>query len=104
MATPKNTLAMDFAVLMLTMCQDDFLPNVDDCNPDMSDIPDCNSPTWQRAFSERHLRLQKQSIESHPLGQYFIERNYTWTDIRNFVMDLKSQQLADALQILMVSP
>jgi hypothetical protein len=104
MAKQKNTLAMDFAILMLSMCQDDFLPNVDDCNPDMSDIPDHNSATWQRVFLERRLSLQKQSIESHPLGQYFIERNYVWTDIRNFVMDLKSKQLADTLQILMVSP
>lgn len=101
MSEQSKSLYVDFALLMLGMCHHDMLPNLDSCmnDLDMSDL-DVEDPEWVPEYLKRITPLQQRVIEDSPLGMHFIGKGYSWVEVRDFVMDLQSERLANALKIL----
>lgn len=67
----KHDIAIDFAVLTLSFSENDFFP------------------------------FQKEDVRNSALGQYFLEKGYSTTEIKNFVEQVRSRELQTATEILL---
>lgn len=96
-------IAIDFAVLVLSMSTADFLPDIS-VHPDMSDLENSASLDWERAWVERTDHLVEKSIKAHPLGQHLLETGYSWRDIYMFIINVQARELESAMGMLLQDP
>lgn len=74
--THTTSLAIDFAVMTLSMCSTDFFPQA---------------------------KSEDKEIREHVLGQYFLEKGYSISDIRSFIDQVRAREYQTAVEILLAS-
>lgn len=69
----EKTLAIDFAVMTLSMCTADFFPQVE---------------------------LEDEEMCEHELCRYFLEKGYSLSRIRSFIDRVRAREYQTAVEIL----
>ncbi len=104
MKKQQKDLCVDFALLMLAMCEPTMLPNLVSVPDDMSGMEHLTGEAWDREYCHRLNEQNRLTIESHPLGAYFIAKDYSYNQVQDFIIFLQGKQLEEALEILNSDP
>jgi len=98
----QRQIAIEFAVLIKSMSESNFFPNLESVSVDMSDVPKAKSNSnWKRIYKERTQAGIKKVLHEHPLGKYFLDLNYSIKEICDFLNDVKTVEMINAVFLLL---